>query len=374
MAGLYIHVPFCTKRCLYCDFYSNTDMSYKKSYVESLLREMEHRNTYLDEPLETIYFGGGTPSQLGKDELCAIFEGIYHFFALSEGMEVTIEANPDDLNPRYVSELASLPVNRVSMGIQSFDDADLKFLNRRHNGAKAIEAVSLLKEAGIENISIDLIYGLPGQTIDKWEQNIEKALELDVPHISAYHLIYEEGTVLCRLLEEGRITPVDEESSLRFFSLLRHKLMQAGYEHYEISNFAKPGLYSRHNSSYWRGICYLGLGPSAHSYNGKEREWNPPSLKRWMKGIESGKPEIEYEQLSLDTQYNDYIVTRLRTMWGVDIEEIKELFGEERRTYLLQMAKPHLEQGKLKQEKGKLILTEAGIFVSDGIMSDLLWV
>ncbi len=204
MSGLYIHVPFCKKRCLYCDFYSNTDMGYKKSYVESLLQEMELRHCYLEDPLETIYLGGGTPSQLGSGELRAIFEGISRYFPTTKEMEVTLEANPDDLTPEYVEELAQLPINRVSMGIQSFDDADLKFLNRRHDRAKAIEAVRLLKEAGIGNISIDLIYGLPGQTSGGWSRNIDEALRLDVPHISAYHLIYEEGTPLYRLLEEER--------------------------------------------------------------------------------------------------------------------------------------------------------------------------
>ncbi len=374
MSGLYIHVPFCKKRCLYCDFYSNTDMGYKKSYVESLLQEMELRHCYLEDPLETIYLGGGTPSQLGSGELRAIFEGISRYFPTTKEMEVTLEANPDDLTPEYVEELARLPINRVSMGIQSFDDADLKFLNRRHDRAKAIEAVRLLKEAGIGNISIDLIYGLPRQTSGGWSRNIDEALRLDVPHISAYHLIYEEGTPLYRLLEEGKVTPVDEESSVEFFSLLWHKLTNAGYDHYEISNFAKPGFYSRHNSSYWKGTSYLGLGPSAHSYNGKEREWNPSSLPQWIKGIRSGKPDIEYESLDSDTGYNDYIVTHLRTMWGVDLEAIRQQFGEERSAYLSRMAKSHLEQGRLKQEGGKLILTEAGIFVSDGIMSDLLWV
>ena len=349
-------------------------MGYKNSYIKSLIQEMELRKSYLHEPLKTIYFGGGTPSQLNGDELKNIFDAIFHNFPTTNDMEITLEANPDDITPKYLAEVNDLPFNRVSMGIQSFNDADLKFLNRRHNKEKAIEAVKLLKETGIKNINIDLIYGLPKQTMDNWAKNIDEALKLDIPHISAYHLIYEEGTALYRLLEEGKIKPVDEESSLNFFSFLRHKLIDAGYEHYEISNFAKTGYYSQHNSSYWKGTSYLGLGPSAHSYNGKEREWNPSSLDRWIKGILSGKPEIEYELLDSNTQYNDHIVTRLRTMWGIDLDEIKFLFGEKRLNYLLQMAKRYLEQGTLKLECNKLTLTESGIFVSDGIMSDLLWI
>ncbi len=376
MAGLYIHVPFCQKRCLYCDFYSNTDMGYKQAYLDSLIREMDLRKAYLqDEPLETIYFGGGTPSQLSSEALSQIFDAIFQTFpVVSETMEITLEANPDDLTEEYVADLCQLPVNRVSMGVQSFDDDDLTFLNRRHDKSEAIDAVERLQRAGLENISIDLIYGLPGQTLAKWQKNIDEALRLQVPHISAYHLIYEEGTAMYRLLEAGKIEPVEEDMSVMLFSEVRHRLMAAGYEHYEISNFAKPGRYSKHNSSYWKGKRYLGLGPSAHSYNGVEREWNAASLPIWIEGFRCGHPKIEYERLDADTSYNDYVVTHLRTMWGIDLEEVKQTFGDNRLDYCLKMAKKHIVGGLLEKKENKLCLTEAGIFVSDGIMSDLLLV
>ena len=375
MSGLYIHVPFCEKRCLYCDFYSNTDSRYKSAYLEALIREMEMRKDYLqDEPLETIYFGGGTPSQLSVAELERIFEAIYRNFRTTEEMEITLEANPDDMTPRYVAALQALPINRISMGVQSFDETDLKFLNRRHDKAEAIRAVELCRQYHIYNISIDLIYGLPNQTVEKWEKNLTEALRLDIPHISAYHIIYEEGTPLYRLLESGKISPVDEETSLTLFSTLIDRLSDAGFEHYEISNFARPGFYSRHNSSYWQGKKYLGLGPSAHSYDGTEREWNILSLSAWRKGILEGNPAIEKEPLDLNTRYNDYIITHLRTQWGIDLGEMSALFGPEKLNYCLQMAKPHEELGLLLQKDNKIVLTRKGIFVSDGIMSDLLWV
>lgn len=375
MAGLYIHVPFCTKRCLYCDFYSNTDMRYKADYIDMLIREMELRKAYLQgEALETIYFGGGTPSQLSAKELSRIFEAIYRHFPTTDQMEITVEANPDDMTPEYVSALAQLPVNRVSMGVQSFDDADLKFLNRRHDRAEAIRAVELCKLYHIYNISIDLIYGLPNQSVEKWGKNLDEALRLDIPHISAYHIIYEEGTPLYRLVEAGKVQPVEEDTSVALFSTLIDRLTAAGFEHYEISNFARKGFCSRHNSSYWTGKHYLGLGPSAHSYNGTEREWNAASLTEWIKGIREGELALEKEPLDLNTRYNDYIVTHLRTQWGIDLSEVSALFGEDKQKYCLSMAEIYLKTKHLLQNDNKIILSRKGIFVSDGIMSDLLWV
>ncbi len=375
MAGLYIHVPFCQKRCLYCDFYSNTDMGYQEAYLSALIREMELRKNYLEgETLETIYFGGGTPSQLSVENLDRIFEAIYRHFPVNQDMEITLEANPDDMTPTYVAALRSLPVNRISMGVQSFDAADLKFLNRRHDREEALRAVRLCQEHNLYNISIDLIYGLPGQTPEKWQKNLDEVLRLDIPHISAYHLIYEEGTALYRLLEAGKIIAVDEETSLELFTLLIENLAAAGYQHYEISNFARPGWYARHNSSYWKGKKYLGLGPSAHSYNGMEREWNVASLPEWLKGIQTGKPALENEQLDENTCYNEYIMTHLRTMWGIDLNELSEKFGEKKLKYCLNIAQTYEKRNLLLQKDGKLTLTKEGIFVSDGIMSDLLWV
>ncbi|MGM9760668.1 MAG: radical SAM family heme chaperone HemW [Parabacteroides sp.] len=373
MAGLYIHVPFCTKRCLYCDFFSNTEMKYKGPYLNALVREMELRRDYLaGEPIETIYFGGGTPSQLEEEDFTRLFEAIDRWFTVKPGAEITLEANPDDLHPAYVSMLRRFPFNRISMGVQSFDDEDLRFLNRRHDRAQAIRAVELCRTAGLTNLSVDLIYGLPGQTPERWARNLEQALALDMPHLSAYHLIYEEGTALHRLLEAGDVTPVEEQVSVELFSLLIDRLTAAGYEQYEISNFARPGCFSRHNSSYWLGTPYLGLGPSAHSYNGQERSWNVSSLPIYIKGIREGNLPIEREYLSVETRYNDYIVTRLRTCWGIDLNEICTRFGEEYLLYCLREAERSIRRGLLVQKDSVLTLSREGIFISDGIMSDLL--
>lgn len=375
MAGLYIHVPFCAKRCLYCDFFSNTEMGYKEAYVDAIVKEMALRKDYIDnEPLETIYFGGGTPSQLGRDDFEKIFEGIHRHFDTSHCTEITLEANPDDIDTEYVSSLRKFSFNRISLGVQSFHPEDLRFLNRRHDRQQAIRAVENCKEAGITNISIDLIYGLPGQTRQAWEDNLDTAIRLDIPHLSAYHLIYEEGTALHKLLVTGKVKPVDEESSVTFFSTLIEKLTQAGYLQYEISNFARPGFISRHNSSYWNGKKYLGLGPSAHSYNEIDREWNASSLPLYIKGIEAGLPAIEAERLDLYTRYNDFIITRLRTMWGISLTELTSKFGEKLLSYCQKQAKSAIKQGLLVQTDDKLIISKYGIFVSDGIMSDLLWI
>ncbi|MDD7722678.1 MAG: radical SAM family heme chaperone HemW [bacterium] len=375
MAGIYIHVPFCAKRCLYCDFYSNTEMSYKDPYLVALQQEMELRKEYLSgETIETIYFGGGTPSQLQAADFSRIFDTINRLFRVSDDSEITLEANPDDLQPAYVGMLRQFPFNRISMGVQSFDDDDLHFLNRRHDSRQAVRAVELCREAGITNLSIDLIYGLPGQTVGRWERNLEVAIRLDVPHLSAYHLIYEEGTALYKLLEAGRVTPVEESVSVDLFTLLIDRLTAAGYLHYEISNFARPGCFSRHNSSYWLGKSYLGLGPSAHSYNQQERMWNVSSLPIYIAGMEQGIPNVEREPLPLETRYNDFIITGLRTMWGIDLEEMERRFGKRLADYCRQEAATYLRRGLLSLKGSVMTLSRAGVFVSDGIMSDLLWV
>ena len=375
MAGIYIHVPFCAKRCLYCDFYSNTEMSYKEPYLVALQQEMELRKEYLSgETIETIYFGGGTPSQLQAADFSRIFDTINRLFRVSDDSEITLEANPDDLQPAYVGMLRQFPFNRISMGVQSFDDADLRFLNRRHDSRQAVRAVELCQDAGITNVSIDLIYGLPGQTVERWDRNLEAAIRLDVPHLSAYHLIYEEGTALYKLLEAGRVTPVEESVSVDLFTRLIDRLTAAGYLHYEISNFARPGSFSRHNSSYWLGKSYLGLGPSAHSYNQQERMWNVASLPLYIAGMKEGCPNVEREPLPLETRYNDFIITGLRTMWGIDLEEMERRFGKRLADYCRQEAATYLRRGLLSLKGTVMTLSRAGIFVSDGIMSDLLWV
>ncbi len=374
MAGLYIHIPFCSKRCLYCDFFSSTDLHFQKPFIDALIHEMELRQNYLkQEPLETVYFGGGTPSLLPPETFNRLFDTIERLFGLGQCKEITLEANPDDLTPDYVAALRDLPFNRISMGIQSFQDKDLVFLNRRHTCRQAIQAVERCQANGLEEISIDLIYGLPGQTQTEWENNLEEALKLAVPHISAYHLTYEEGTALYKLLAAGKITPAGEEQSVSFFATLIDRLTASGYQHYEISNFALPGHHARHNSSYWKGTNYLGVGPSAHSYDGKSRQWNVSSLPLYIKGICAGHPNFEREELDEHTRYNEFVITRLRTMWGIRMDDVLQQFGAEKRDYLKQQAAAYIRQGLLNDSAGTLTLSRKGIFISDGIMSDLLW-
>lgn len=375
MAGIYLHIPFCKTRCIYCDFYSSTRSELRSHYVTALCRELTMRKDYLKgEKVETIYFGGGTPSQLGKDDFTQIFDTIRELYGLEQNQEITLEANPDDLTPEYLGMLSTLPFNRISMGIQTFDDATLKLLNRRHNAQTAIEAVGRCREAGFRNISIDLIYGLPGETRERWESDLLQAIDLNVEHISAYHLIYEEDTPIYKMLKQHRIDEVDEDSSLQFFTLLMEHLQKAGYEHYEISNFCRPGKQSRHNTSYWKGIPYLGCGPSAHSFNGTTREWNVSSIDTYIKGIEENRRAFETEFLDPATRYNEFIITTMRTAWGTPIEKLKQEFGNEMWDYCRKMAAPYLTNGKLEVHDGALRLTRESIFISDSVMSDLLWV
>lgn len=374
MAGIYLHIPFCKRRCIYCDFFSTTRGEQKEAYVRALCRELEERKDYVDnERIDTIYWGGGTPSQLDKADFEKIFSYIYKVYEVSPDAEITLEANPDDLTAEYIDMLRSLPFNRLSMGIQTFDEATLRLLQRRHTARQAIEAFHNCRAAGFRNISIDLMYGLPGETLPSWQKDLEQALALRPEHISAYHLIYEEGTALWELRERHKVEEADEDLSLSLFGTLIDRLTAEGYEHYEISNFALPGLHSRHNSSYWMEKKYLGCGPSAHSYNGVSRQWNVSSLDAYIQGISSGTPVFEVEELDSYTRYNDFVITRLRTRWGMPLSTLRWQFGDELYHYCLRMAAPHLKQGTLEQAGDVLKLTRQGIFISDGIMSDLLW-
>ena len=375
MAGIYIHIPFCKRRCIYCDFFSTTQSEKKAEYVHALVRELEMRKDYVgDEEIETIYLGGGTPSQLSHEELEEIFAYIYKVYKVTPDAEITLEANPDDLTPEYVSMLRTLPINRISMGIQTFQEETLKLLHRRHTAQQAIEAFKRCREAGFQNISIDLMYGLPGETLETWEQDLQQAIDLHPEHISAYHLIYEEGTTLWNLREQNKVEEAEEELSLTLFKTLIERLTKAGYQHYEISNFCLPGLHSRHNSSYWTGKKYLGCGPSAHSFDGISRQWNVSSLEKYLEGIRSNQLDFELEDLDLHTRYNDFVITSIRTCWGMPLAQLRTTYGESLYNYCLRMAKPHIEQGVLEIKEDTLKLTPQGIFISDGIMSDLLWI
>ena len=375
MAGIYIHIPFCKRRCIYCDFFSTTQSEKKAEYVHALVRELEMRKDYVgDEEIETIYLGGGTPSQLSQEELEEIFAYIYKVYKVTPDAEITLEANPDDLTPEYVSIIRTLPVNRISMGIQTFQEETLKLLHRRHTAQQAIETFKRCREAGFQNISIDLMYGLPGETLETWEQDLQQAIDLHPEHISAYHLIYEEGTTLWNLREQNKVEEAEEELSLTLFKTLIERLTKAGYQHYEISNFCLPGLHSRHNSSYWTGKKYLGCGPSAHSFDGISRQWNVSSLEKYLEGIRSNQLDFELEDLDLYTRYNDFVITSIRTCWGMPLAQLRTTYGETLYNYCLRMAKPHIEQGVLEIKEDTLKLTPQGIFISDGIMSDLLWI
>lgn len=375
MAGLYMHIPFCKQRCTYCAFYSTTLYNIREQYVNALCKELVLRKDYAGEAtIETIYFGGGTPSTLSMEQLQRICDTIYATYEVSATPEVTIECNPDDLVPEFLAKLKQLPFNRISMGVQSFNDAQLKRLGRRHDADKARQAVRNAREAGYDNISIDLIFALPGSTIAEWEHDLESAIALKPEHLSAYNLTYEEGTPLHRALERGDFTELSEEENVEQFQMLIAKLKEAGYRHYEISNFALPGRESRHNSSYWNDTPYIGCGAAAHSYNGTSRQWNIADIKEYIKGIESSTPNFEIEELTEEERYNDTILTRLRTAKGLPLAWIKERFSEKLNNYMLHAAEKEIALGNLKEEDGHLSLTEKGIFISDAVIRELIFI
>jgi len=375
MASLYLHIPFCKSRCIYCDFYSGTDTSQRASYVQALCDELKLRSTYLPtRVLDSIYFGGGTPSLLQKEDFERLFEEINAHFTLLPSTEITLECNPDDLTPSYVAQLQALPFNRISIGIQSFDDAELCFLNRRHTAQQAQDAVALCQASGFDNISIDLMYGLPNQTLETWRKTLAVAMSLGVQHLSAYSLMYEEGSPLSRLLNAHKITELDEATSVTLFEQLIDTVALHGFEQYEISNFCLPSFYSRHNSSYWHGVPYLGVGAAAHSFDGVSRQWNVANTVRYMAGVAAGQLEVEREELTTDERYNEFVFTALRTRSGINLSDLEHQFGNARLAYCLRMAQPYLDGGQLELRTGQLALTRAGIFVSDGIMSDLCYV
>lgn len=375
MAGIYIHIPFCKKRCIYCDFYSTTDSRKIPQYIEAIKKEAALRKDYAGgETVETIYLGGGTPSQLTGGQVKDIIGHIYNIYSVSENAETTIEMNPDDISLPLLQSLKEAGVNRLSMGIQTFNEQNLKFLNRRHTAAEAIDKVKMCQDCGFDNISIDLIYGMPVESHDDWIADIEKAISLGTQHISAYHLIYEEGTRMTQLLEQGIITETDEEESLSQFKTMIDMLKSAGFVHYEISNFCKPGFESKHNSSYWKGKKYTGIGPSAHSFDGNNRQWNIANLDEYIYKVNNGQQFWEEEILSTAEKYNDLILTSLRTMWGLDMNMLERSFGKIYLDYCMKNAMPHIERGTLSLQDGIMKLTENGIFVSDDIMSDLMYV
>lgn len=374
MAGIYIHIPFCKTKCHYCDFYKTTDFGAKTDFVSALKTEIEWRKNELEqEEIVSIYFGGGTPSVLKIEEIRGILDSINRFYQIAPDVEITLESNPDDLSETFLDGLKTTSINRLSIGTQSFHDHDLKSMNRRHNSQQAIHSIEAVKRAGIKNISIDLIYGLPNQTLADWEANIEKALSLDVQHISAYHLTYHEGTVFYDYLKTGKIKELPDELSLDQFKLLLDRLNKAGFEQYEISNFARNEQYSRHNKAYWERKKYLGFGPSAHSFDHKTRRWNVSSLRKYLQSIEEKSSFWETEILSEQDQYNDYMITSLRTKWGISEHFLKETFADKFVQYFRKEAGKYLNSQHLRFENGVYKLSAEGLFISDKIMEELFY-
>ena len=373
MAGIYIHIPFCQSRCIYCGFYSTTLLNLRGQYIDAVCKEMALRKNYIDnEAYSTIYIGGGTPSLLTQDELQKLFSNLYKTFNISSDTEITLECNPNDITTQFAKMLTQLPVNRISIGAQTFSDSRLKLIHRRHNTQEVYNAINLLRSIGISNISIDLMFGFPGETLEEWTSDIDKALELDVEHISAYSLMYEDGTQLTDMLEQGKIKEIDDETSLAMYKVLVSRLTSNGYEHYEISNFARKGYRSRHNSSYWQQTKYIGLGAAAHSFDIKSRQWNISDIRKYILGIGKGIIPMEREILDADTTYNDIITTALRTKEGINLNKITTQLGNTYRKYLINNAKKHILGNTLELSGNNLRLTYKGIYLSDMIMSDLM--
>ncbi|TXD91749.1 radical SAM family heme chaperone HemW [Gillisia hiemivivida] len=374
MSSLYIHIPFCKQACHYCDFHFSTSIKKKGELVAMLCEEIRLRKNELPgKELDTIYFGGGTPSLLSSEELKMIFDAVNANFKVRKDAEITLEANPDDLSLENLKTLKNAGINRLSIGVQSFFEEDLQLMNRAHNATEAMESIQMAKQF-FENISIDLIYGIPGMSNERWKTNIETALSLGLPHFSCYALTIEPNTALKKMIEKGKVKPVDDEAAREHFDILTKILKAKGFTHYEFSNYGKPGYFSENNTAYWFGKPYLGIGPSAHSYVGENRKWNINNNTLYMKSIEKGELPLEKEELSTTDRYNEYVMTRLRTMWGVDIEEVEERFGNFYKTHLLNEASKEVELDLLEQKAGILTVTQKGKFLSDGIASNLFFI
>jgi len=378
MAGIYIHIPFCKSRCIYCGFFSTTSLALRNDYVQAVCRELALRRDYLQgASVETIYFGGGTPSQLSLRQLAVLFDAIYNIYNV-RAREITVECNPDDVgrtegHENFLAGLRRLGVNRLSMGVQTFDDDRLRFLHRRHTAKQAVSAVTQAQSAGFDNISIDLMFGFPGQTLPSWRQDVDKALTLNVQHLSAYSLMYEEGTKLERMVADGELAEIADEQSHAMYEYLLDATAEKGFTHYEISNFAQPGCQSRHNSGYWHGVPYLGVGAGAHSFDGKVRQHNADDLLAYIRGGEKGLYPSEQEVLTPAEQYDEFVFTALRTRQGLNLQMLNQRFGTDFHDYCMKNAAEHIRAGRLVRENNSLRLSRNGLFVSNDIMSDLMW-
>jgi oxygen-independent coproporphyrinogen-3 oxidase len=372
MAGIYLHIPFCKQACNYCDFHFSTSLKMKASFVDALLTEIELRKSVFDQQtINSIYFGGGTPSLLSEEDLNRIFATLFTSFSVSPLAEITLEANPDDLSLEKIKVLKNTPINRLSIGIQSFRDEDLRFMKRAHNAKEALSSIKNCKQAGFTNLTIDLIYGTPGMDSSAWLENLNIAFDLDIPHISSYALTVEPNTELHHQVLHQKVSNVDENQSAAQFEILTSQMKRNGYEQYEISNFCKPGAYSKHNSSYWKKDMYLGLGPSAHSFYDNKRLWNVSNNTKYVKSLAQNLLPLQEEVLSLEDRYNEYVMTSLRTKWGCSIAEIENNFSSELAVYFRNEIELYVSTENVLVKKEVYYLSEKGKLLADKIASDL---
>ncbi|WP_270089249.1 radical SAM family heme chaperone HemW [Sphingobacterium sp. SYP-B4668] len=375
MPSIYFHIPFCKKACHYCDFHFSTSLKYKSEMLEALQQELSFRKRdWGTTQISSIYFGGGTPSILEADDIQRLIDHVGQHYEIATNAEITLEANPDDLDIKKIKGLRNTSVNRFSIGIQSFFEEDLQWMNRAHNAAEADASIKRVQDAGFENITADLIYGYPLLTDTKWKQNIDQLCSYDIPHISAYSMTVEPQTALDHFIKNGKSPAMNETQSANQFEILIEKLNGVGFDHYEISNFAKAGHYAVHNSSYWKGDSYMGIGPSAHSFFGDTRCWNIANNAQYIKGIFDKTPLLETEYLSLENKVNEYIMTSLRTIWGMDIDKIKTDFGTEVFTKIVENIAPFVSSGEVELKKQHYYLTSKGKLIADHIASELFFV
>jgi len=375
MAGIYLHIPFCKQACNYCDFHFSTTMKMKVDFVKAIIQEIELRkDVFANKFISSIYFGGGTPSLLSKDELNMIFEKLYRSFKINADVEITLESNPDDLNFNKILQLKDTPINRLSIGVQSFRDEDLKYMNRAHTATEALNSIKVAQDIGFQNITIDLIYGTPGMSNEDWKYNLRKSFTLNLPHISSYALTVEEKTPLYYQILKKNISPVDEQQSADQFKILMDEMLINGYEQYEISNFCKGNFYGKHNSSYWKKDYYLGLGPSAHSYFGNSRLWNISNNIKYIKALFQSQLPLVKESLNPQEMYNEYVMTSLRTKWGCNLIEIEKDYSISFSHYFKAQIKSYEVNGYVFENKGIYTLSEKGKLIADRITSDLFFI
>jgi len=374
MAGIYIHIPFCKQSCSYCDFHFSTSLKHKTDLVKALIKELEYKKETLQGKINTIYFGGGTPSLLNGDELKLIIAAVYNNYDVANNIELTLECNPDDLTAQKLKELSSAGVNRLSIGVQSFNENELKFFNRAHNAIEAESSIKRSQDVGFDNITIDLIYGSPLLTDKLWLENLQKVSDFDVPHLSAYGLTVEPKTKLEHQIKTGKLPVLDDDKMICQFKTLIEKTKGFGLTQYEVSNFGKEGFYSQHNSNYWKGEAYLGIGPSAHSFVANKRIWNVANNTKYISAIANSENYFEEETIDEKTAFNEYVLTRLRTIWGVDMGYLSKNFNQELNTHFKKEIEPYLNSPYLKTEKKIITLSQEGIFIADKITADLFYV